>query len=563
MLETLSKGFRAAKQRLTGVAELTDDVIDEALRDVRMSLLEADVSLKVTKAFLERVKESARGEQVSLRAKSKELGARTITPEQAFISICQDELTKMMGPVETDIRWAKKGPTGIMVCGLQGSGKTTTVAKLARWLEKTHKKKPLLVAADVYRPAAVDQLMTLGERLGVPVHSKPDADPVTICEEAVGKAMEAGCDVIIFDTAGRLAIDEPLMQELEDIDKAVQPANIFLVLDAMTGQDAVNTADTFNKRLNLDGVILTKLDGDARGGAALSVKEVTGKPIKFLGIGETVDKLEEFRPEGLASRILGMGDIVGLVKDFEQVVDAEKAEEDAVRMLKGKFDMQDFLEQIRLIQKMGSLKDLFDKLPFFPGGLPDEVSLDDKELTKIESMINSMTMEERRNPTVFVTTSWEEITSKAGNKAKRRRADYEPTRVKRISRGSGRKEDEVKELLHKFAMMRQMMVQLGASTGLMGKIPGLKQFQQMKRLSGMDLGALMGGAPGGMVPGMAGAGGGAMPMMPASIPGLPKGYTMPGTKSGPPPAAKHGAHRDKKAKRKAEKAARKKARKRK
>ena len=565
MLETLSKGFRAAKQRLTGVAELTDDVIDEALRDVRMSLLEADVSLKVTKAFLDRVKEAARGEQVTLRARSTALGASKITAEQAFISICQDQLTKMMGPVETDLRWAKKGPTGIMVCGLQGSGKTTTVAKLARWLEKNHGKKPMLVAADIYRPAAVDQLMTLGASLGMPVFNKPDADPVTICQEATTKAIEDGCDVVIYDTAGRLAIDEPLMQELEGIDKAVQPANIFLVLDAMTGQDAVNTADTFNKRLNLDGVILTKLDGDARGGAALSVKEVTGKPIKFLGIGESTDKLEEFRPEGLASRILGMGDIVGLVKDFEQVVDAEKAEEDAVRMLKGKFDMQDFLEQIRLIQKMGSLKDLFDKLPFFPGGLPEEVSLDDKELTKIESMINSMTMEERRNPTVFVTTSWEEITSKAGAKGKRRLAGYDPSRVKRISGGSGRKEDEVKELLHKFAMMRQMMVQLGASTGLMGKIPGLKQFQQMKRLSGMDLGALMGGGPGGMVPGMAGGGGGmggmgGMPMMPASVPGLPKGFTLPGTKSGPPPAMKHGAHRDKKAKRKAEKAARKKNR---
>jgi signal recognition particle subunit SRP54 len=233
--------------------------------------------------------------------------------------------------------------------------------------------------------------------------------------------------------------------------------------------------------------------------------------------------------------------------------------------------MQDFLEQIRLIQKMGSLKDLFDKLPFFPGGLPEEVTLDDKELVKIESMINSMTMEERRNPTVFVTTSWEEITSKAGNKAKRRLAGYQPSRVKRIACGSGRKEDEVKELLHKFAMMRQMMVQLGASTGLMGKIPGLKQFQQMKRLSGMDLGALMGGAPGGGAPGVAGGGpmgalggmGGGMPMMPQSIPGMPKGFTMPGTKSGPPPQMRKGAHNDKKAKRKAEKAARKKARKRK
>ncbi len=564
MFETLAKGFRSAKQRLSGVAELTDDVIDEALRDVRMSLLEADVEFKVTKRFLERVKEAARGEQIQLRARSEEYGVRTITPEQAFVKICQDELTNMMGPVETDLSWANKGPTGIMVCGLQGSGKTTTCGKLARYLEREHKRKPLLVAADVYRPAAVEQLKTLGRQLGLPVFSIDGADPVAICSKAGAYAAEQSCDAIIYDTAGRLAIDEPLMQELEDIDKAVRPANIFLVLDAMTGQDAVNTADTFNKRLSLDGVILTKLDGDARGGAALSVKEVTGRPIKFLGMGESLDKLEEFRPEGLASRILGMGDIVGLVKDFEQVVDAEKAEEDAMRMLKGKFDMQDFLEQIRMIQKMGSLKDLFEKLPFFSGGLPEGVSLDDRELVKIEAMINSMTVEERKNPTVFVTTSWEEITANSGKKSKRRRADYEPTRVRRISRGSGRQESEVKELLHKFAMMRQMMVQLGASTGLMGKIPGLKQFSQMKKLAGLDLGALMGGdggAPAGMFPGM----GGGMPAMPPgmSIPGLPPGYTMPGTPGGGAVKAKPATKAKKKDKRKQAKAARKKTRKKK
>ncbi|MBP6841627.1 MAG: signal recognition particle protein, partial [Kofleriaceae bacterium] len=433
MLDTLAKGFRAARQRLTGVAELTDDLIDEALRDVRLSLLEADVEFRVVKRFLERVKESARGESVVLRAKSKEYGTKTITPEQAFIKICQDELIKMMGPVDTDFKWAKKGPTGIMMCGLQGSGKTTSCGKLARFLEKTHNKKTLLVAADIYRPAAVEQLRTLGRQLGLPVFHLEGKDPVTICREATATAIREGCDVILYDTAGRLAIDEPLMQELEDIDKAAQPANIFLVLDSMTGQDAVNVADTFNKRLNLDGVIMTKLDGDARGGAALSVKEITGKPIKFLGIGESLDKLEEFRPEGLASRILGMGDIVGLVKDFEQVVDAEKAEEDAVRMLKGSFDMQDFLEQIRMIQKMGSLKDLFEKLPFFGGALPEGVNLDDRELKKIEAMISSMTLEERTDPQVFVATTWEEFTSTAGRQAKRRRADFDPGRVARIA----------------------------------------------------------------------------------------------------------------------------------
>jgi signal recognition particle subunit SRP54 len=564
MFETLTKGFRAAKQKLTGVAELTDEIIDDALRDVRMSLLEADVEFKVVKRFLDRVKEAARGEEVQLRAKSSEMGARRITPEQAFIAICQDELTKMMGPVDTDLRWAKKGPTGIMMVGLQGSGKTTTVGKLARYLEGKQGKKPLLVAADVYRPAAVDQLKTLGSQLGVPVFSIDGSDPVDICQQAVDHAAQTGRDVVIFDTAGRLAIDEPLMQELEDIDKATHPANIFLVLDAMTGQDAVRTAEAFNKRLNLDGVILTKMDGDARGGAALSVKEVTSKPIKFVGMGESLDRLDEFRPDGIASRILGMGDIVGLVKDFEQVVDAEKAEEDAVRMLKGKFDMQDFLEQIRLIQKMGSLKDLFDKLPFFPGGLPAEVNLDDRELVKIEAMISSMTAEERRNPTVFVTTSWEDVVSQAGKKGKRRRADYDGRRVKRIANGCGRSEDEVKELLQKFGAMRQMMVQLGATSGLLGKIPGFKQFSQMKRLAGLDLGAIMGG--GGMPPGMAaagaGAGGGMIPGMQMPVPGLPPGYTLPGTRGvAPPPLVKSSDRTRKKNKRKAEKAARKKSRK--
>ncbi|MBX3159865.1 MAG: signal recognition particle protein Srp54 [Deltaproteobacteria bacterium] len=560
MLETLAKGFRAARQRLTGVAELTDDVIEDALRDVRLSLLEGDVEFKVVKRFLERVREQSKGKQIELRAKSKEYGTKSITPEQAFIAICQDELIKMMGPVDTELRWAKKGATGIMFVGLQGSGKTTSVGKLARWLEKNHKKKPMLVAADIYRPAAIEQLKTLGRQLDMPVWSMEGKDPVTICKEAEAQAAQKGCDVIIYDTAGRLAIDEPLMQELEDIDKAVTPANIFLVLDAMTGQDAVNVADTFNQRLNLDGVIMTKLDGDARGGAALSVKEITGKPIKFLGIGESLDKLEEFRPEGLASRILGMGDIVGLVKDFEQVVDAEKAEEDALRMLKGKFDMQDFLEQIRLIQKMGSLKDLFEKLPFFNGGLPEGVNLDDRELTKIEAMISSMTREERTNPQVFVETTWEEFMAQSGRQAKRRRADFDTNRVKRVSRGSGRSEQEVKELLQKFAQMRQMMVQLGASTGLMGKIPGFKQFQQMKRLANMDINALMAaGGPGGPE-------GGGMPNMPAmpgvpvgNMPGLPKGYTPPGTKAlvGQQRAADKQKARDK---RKAEKAARKKNR---
>jgi signal recognition particle subunit SRP54 len=492
MLETLSRGFKNAKARLTGVTELTEDNIEEALRDVRMSLLEADVEFKVTKTFLERVKEEAVGTSVKLRAKAGDR-ALSATPEQHFIRICQEKLVELMGPVDTTIDWAKKGPTSIMMVGLQGSGKTTTVGKLARWLEK-NKHRPMLVAADIYRPAAVEQLRILGEKLSMPVFHLDGKSPPEICEAAVKRAYETNRDVVIFDTAGRLAIDEPLMQELDDIKKRTNPNEVFFVIDSMIGQDAVNTAKTFNDRVGVTGVILTKLDGDARGGAALSIKEVTGKPIKFLGMGEAMDKLEEFRPEGLAGRILGMGDIVGLMKDFEEVVDAEKAEEDAVRMLKGKFDMQDFLDQIRLIQKMGSLKDLFEKMPFFSGGLPEGINLDDKELVKIESLISSMTLQERKHPEVFVVTSWETITSGGQQMRRRRAADYDEKRVKRVAKGAGRKEQEVKELLNKFAMMRQMMVQMGASTGLMGKIPGFKQLAQMKKMAGIDLSQIMNAA---------------------------------------------------------------------
>ncbi len=500
MFETLSKGFRSAKQRLTGKATLDEATLEEALRDVRISLLEADVEYKVTQLFLDRVKAKVMGEVVQLKAESKGEAMR-ITPDAHFAKACQDELTALMGPVDTTIRTAKRGPSGIMMVGLQGSGKTTTTGKLARYLEKKH-KKPLLVAADVYRPAAIEQLKVLGQQLGMPVYAELDSkDPVGICERGYQYAKEKGRDVILYDTAGRLAIDELLMKELEQIDEKVRPDNIFLVIDAMIGQSAVETARVFNERLDLDGVILTKLDGDARGGSALSVKEVTGAPIKFLGMGESLDKLEEFRPEGLASRILGMGDLVGLMKDFEEVVDAEKAEKDAMRMLKGKFDMADFLEQISIIQKMGSLRDIFDKMPFFPGGLPQDVALDDKELDRIKAMINSMTSEERRQPELFIGVDWEEFTA-GGKKGKRRGLVFDSRRVARVARGSGRKELEVKELINKFGMMRQMMMELGQSSGLLGKLPGFKQLGQMKRLAGLDMNQLMGmagpmGMPGG------------------------------------------------------------------
>src|SRR5689334_12649475 len=490
MFETLTKGFRTAKQKFQGVAELDESTVDEALKDVRTALLEADVGFDVVQDFCKRVRDKAVGVIVKVKASSKEK-TRRVTPEDHFVKLCHDELVELMGPVDTSIKFAKKGPTGIMLVGLQGSGKTTTVGKLAHFLEKQH-RRPLLVAADVYRPAAIDQLKIIGEKLDIPVFADPAAKPPDICERAVQYAAERGRDVILFDTAGRLAIDEPLMQELSQIDQRVHPGNILLIVDAMIGQDAVGTAKAFNERLNLDGVILTKLDGDARGGAALSVKAVTGKPIKFVGMGEASDRLEEFRPDGMASRILGRGDVVGLIQQFEDVVDEEKAEQDAVRMLKGKFDMNDFYEQIGVLKKMGPLKDMVDKIPGISEAMPEGAQVDDRELGRIGSMISSMTDDERRHPERFVVTSWEEVVE-GGKRKKKRSAFYDMSRLGRVAKGSGRRENEVADLLNRFAMMRQMMMQLGQSTGLLGKIPGFKQLAQAKKLmGGMDMDKLAG-----------------------------------------------------------------------
>jgi signal recognition particle subunit SRP54 len=361
----------------------------------------------------------------------------------------------------------------------------------------------------------------LGEQLGVHVFTEDGLAPPALCERAIQRARERQCNVVIFDTAGRLSIDETLMQELVDIEKATRPDNTFLVCDAMIGQDAVRTADEFSKRLDLHGFILTKLDGDARGGAALSIKEVTGKPIKFLGMGETLDRLEEFRPAGLASRILGMGDVVGLVQDFEQVVDEDKAEADAMRMLRGQFSLEDFVEQIRTLRKMGSLSDLVEKIPFFSDMVPEGTKVDDKELVRLEALVNSMTREERRNPGII-----------------------DERRKKRIAAGSGRKVKELDELLMKHKMMKQMMQTLGQAPGLLAKLPGFRQMAGLKQMQGADLSALFGTSdpfgPGGM-----------RPLAP------PPGYYAT-TRAG---ALKGGkASKDKKKKRKAERTARKKSR---
>lgn len=567
MFETISKGFRSAKERITGKGELSEDVIDEALKDVRMSLLEADVEFRVVKTFLQNVKEKAMGEQVKLVAKSKSGETMRVRAEDHFIRICQDELTALMGPVDTAIAEASKGVTGIMMVGLQGSGKTTSTGKLARKLQKDG-KKVMLVACDVYRPAAIKQLQVIGEQIDVPVFAKEGANPVDIAREANDEAAAGGFDYVLFDTAGRLTIDDSLMAELDNIKSGVNPANIFLVIDAMIGQDAVNTAKSFDERLDISGVVLTKLDGDARGGSALSIKAATGKPIKFLGMGETLEKLEEFRPEGLASRILGMGDLVGLMQDFQGVVDEEQAAADAEKMLGGQFTMDDFLGQIKSIQKMGSLKDLMGKMPLgnlLGGDIPQEQldqAMDDNELTKIEAMIQSMTRKERANPDLFLEDSalGSSAAAKLQGKKKPKRRDptkmaelpadaYIDSRVSRVASGCGREEEDVRALVGRFLAMRDMFGMLGdmmggGGGGLMSKIPGMKQLKQMGAMRKMAKNPEM------MQQMM---GGGGMPGMPGMPPGGMAGM-LPGAPGG-------GGKSASKASRKKQKAARKKNRK--
>jgi signal recognition particle subunit SRP54 len=391
-----------------------------------------------------------------------------------------------MGPVDASLNFPANRPATIMMVGLQGSGKTTTTGKLVQWLIKNERRKPMLVAADIYRPAAVEQLRVLGRKVGVPVWHRENASPVEICREATQQAFLQNCDTILFDTAGRLTIDETLMRELSEIKAATPVDNILLVVDAMMGQDAVTTARAFDERLNVSGVIMTKLDGDARGGAALSVKEVTGKPIKFLGMGEGLDALEPFRPEGLADRILGMGDVVGLMRDFEKVQDRDRTE-DMERMFKGQFTFRDFYDQISMIQKMGSLKDIVGKLPM-QDMLPKGLKLDDGELVKIKAMIDSMTAKERMRPEVL-----------------------DMSRMMRVAKGSGRSQREVEDLVKRFKMMRGVMGMLGGGLGgglggMLGKIPGVGALSQMnnarKAMQAMRSG---GGLPGmGAMPGMPG-----------------------------------------------------------
>lgn len=445
MFESLGEKLQNAFKRLTGKGKLTEADVSEAMREVRMALLEADVNFKVVKEFVGKVKERAVGQEV----------LETLNPGQMVIKIVHEELIAIMGGEHADLQMAERPPTIIMLCGLQGAGKTTHSAKLALKLKKEG-KKPLLVAADIYRPAAVKQLEVLGKQVDVPVFQLgTEVNPVEIAKRAFDYAAEHHRDVIILDTAGRLHIDEALMDELKAIKAALQPHEILLTVDAMTGQDAVNVADQFNQTLGIDGVILTKLDGDTRGGAALSVRHVTGKPIKFVGMGEKMDQLDRFYPDRMASRILGMGDVLTLIEKAQEQIDQKQAEQMAKKMMKAEFDFEDFLEQMRAMQKMGPLQDLLKMIPGMGAQLKD-VNIDPKELQRVEAIILSMTPKERRKPDLI-----------------------NIRRRERIAKGAGRPLSEVHALIKRFEEARKMMKQLGGmqkmmkgKKGGMPKLPG-------------------------------------------------------------------------------------------
>jgi len=402
VFESLTEKFNSVFRSLAGRGRITEANISDAMREVRQALLEADVNYNVAKNFCKDIRQAAIGAEV----------IKSLHPSQVFIKIVNDELTKLMGPVDSKIYFVSPGPTIIMLAGLQGGGKTTTAAKLAKYLVAKG-KKPLLVAADLKRPAAIEQLVVLGQQLNIDVYTEDNKDAVKVAKNAAKHAKDNGYDVAVLDTAGRLHIDEPMMAELADVAKAVNPHQIYLVCDAMTGQDAVNSAKEFNDRLELDGVILTKLDGDARGGAALSVKAVTGKPIKFIGVGEKLETLEEFHPDRMASRILGMGDVVTLVEKAQEQFQAEEAVKLQKKMAKGTFGFDDFLKQMQSVKKMGGIKDMLKMVPGMSSQLGD-LDIDDGELQHTEAIVQSMTLAERRDPDIIDSSRRRRIAAGAG-----------------------------------------------------------------------------------------------------------------------------------------------------
>lgn len=443
IFQSLSDRLQATFKKLRGHGKLTEDDVNEAMREVRMALLEADVNFKVVKEFIKTVKERAIGQEV----------LETLTPAQVVVKIVDEELTKLMGGTQSRLNISPNPPTVILMAGLQGAGKTTSVGKLGLALKKQG-KHPLLVAADVYRPAAINQLQVLGKQIQLPVFTiEGSRDAVKIAEASIAYSASHACDVVIIDTAGRLQIDEKLMQELRDIKEKVHPHEILLVVDAMTGQESVNVAKTFHEALGFDGVIMTKLDGDARGGAALSIKAVTGIPIKFIGMGEKIEPLEAFHPDRMASRILGMGDVLSLVEKAQTAFDQKTAEEMEKKLRKNEFTLDDFLNQMQQIKKLGSLDSILGMIPGL-GGLKKQladkdVDLDGKEMRRIEAIIRSMTPKERADISII-----------------------KSSHRKRIARGSGTRVQDVNKLLKQFGEMRKMMKKMksmkGGKKGLSG-----------------------------------------------------------------------------------------------
>jgi signal recognition particle subunit SRP54 len=425
MLEQLSQNLESVFKKLRGHGKLSESNISDAMREVRRALLEADVNYKVVRNFINSVKEKTLGSEV----------LRSITPGQQIVKIIHEELISLLGEKTAELELSGN-PAIILLVGLQGSGKTTTSAKLARNLRKEG-RQPLLVACDVYRPAAITQLQVLGKQLDIPVYAEENQkDVVKIAEKAIKESVRYAANVVIVDTAGRLHVDDDMMDEVSRLQKALKPAETLFVADAMTGQDAVNAAGTFAETLDLTGVILTKLDGDARGGAALSVREVTGKPIKYIGVGEHLDKLEVFHPDRMASRILGMGDIVSLVEKAQQDINVEDAAELEEKMRKNTFDLEDFKQQLKQLKSMGSIGDLMSMIPGAKG--IKDADIDEKRLTRIEAIINSMTLVERRKPQIL-----------------------NGSRRKRIASGSGTKVQDVNQLIKQFQSMRKMMKKFG------------------------------------------------------------------------------------------------------
>ncbi len=423
MFETLGNRLQGIVDKIKGYGVITEDNIAPMMREIRLALLEADVNYKVVKEFTNSVAEKALGEEVR----------KSINPGDKFVKIVKDELTLLLGG-ESSPLYVSGNPSVLMLVGLQGSGKTTTIGKLANFLRKKYAKKPLLVACDVYRPAAIDQLKQLGKELNIEVYEEGKGKPQVIVENAYKYAKEKGYDYILIDTAGRLHIDDLLMQELEDINNIVKPNEVLLVIDSMMGQDAINVITGFNEKLKLTGVILTKLDGDTRGGVALSVRHLTNVPIKFIGVSEKLDGLDKFDPERMAGRILGMGDIVSLVERAEAAIDEKEAMNAAKRMKDGKFDLEDFLKTMKQMKKLGPLENLIKLIPGASKAGLDKVKVDPKQMTHVEAIVLSMTPYERRNPDII----------KASRKS-------------RIAKGSGTSVQEVNKLLEQFIQMKKMM----------------------------------------------------------------------------------------------------------